>query len=118
MTTYVRLFAHEGVVAMPLANQQAQLATNGAFVLKEPQMASEAITVTGTAQSSTTALSPTGCAILRVEVQKGKVVHYEVTRPNVSAVTAVSTSPTIEGKETLHWGPGFSISLIEAGSEA
>lgn len=103
---------------MPLANPNAQLAVNGSFVFKEPQMASASLTVTGSAQSTTTALSPAGCSVLRVEVQKGKVVHYEITRPNVSTVNATTTSPTIEGKDNLHWGPGMTISFIEAGSEA
>ena len=118
MSTAVRCFSYSGVVAMPLANPNAQLATNGAYMLKEPQLASEALTVTGAAQSTTSALSPAGSEILRVEVQKGKVVHYEITRPNVSAVDATTSSPTIEGKDNLHWGPGFKISFIEAGSEA
>jgi hypothetical protein len=118
MTTAVRLFAYEGVVAMPLANPNAQLATNGAFVLKEPYMATAAITASGSPQSTDVSLSPAGCAILRIEVQKGKVIHYEITRQNVSPVTATTNSPTLEGKDNLHWGPGMTISIIEAGSEA
>ena len=56
--------------------------------------------------------------MLRVEVQKGKVVHYRITTQSGTVIAATTNDATIEGKDNLDWGQGYTISFIEAGAEA
>ena len=113
----VRMFSYAGVVPIKLA-ANTQESRNSAFVLKEPHLAAQSFTPSGSPQSSTTDLSPQGSGLLRVEVSKGVVIHYEVSLPHQTPAIATATSPTIEGKENLDWGPSYVISILLAGSEA
>ncbi|MBS0243049.1 MAG: hypothetical protein JSS20_12795 [Proteobacteria bacterium] len=118
MSCAVRLFSYSGLLAAPWANNN-QLATNAEYFVKEPYLAKTAITAdTGAAVATDATLSPAGTAMLKVEVQRGRVVHYEVTPANGTPVTATTSSPTIDGKEFINFGPGYLISILEAGSEA
>ena len=117
MTAAVRCFAYSGIRAVTWASNN-QLATNGVFVFAEPPLACQAITASGSAQSTTTALSPAGVSVLRVEVQKGSVVHYRVSNANGTPTAATTNDATLEGKDSIDWGPGYTISFILAGNEA
>jgi hypothetical protein len=116
MTASVRLFSYAGVSAITWATNN-QLATNAAYVFQEPYLGSAAITASGTAQT-VSSVAPANSRVLRIEVQKGSVIHYEISRPGVSATVATTNSPTIEGKENCDWGPNYQISILLAGGEA
>lgn len=86
------------------------------WLLKQPYLAKEAITLTNA--SATSSASPLSAdnnvKLLRVEVQQGKRVQYEVNPPGLDARTATSSSPILYGEEMISFGPGWLISLIEA----
>lgn len=118
MACAVRLFTYGGVNAMPWANNN-QLSTNGEYVLKEPYIAAQTLTADVTAVSSSGSLSSDpGCRILRMEVQKGNVIHYEINNAAGTQRTATTDSPTLEGKDFFEFGKGYSVSVLIAGSEA
>ena len=81
MTAVVRLFAHAGMVALPIASYSGQQSFHANFALKQPYLARESIAaVTGSAQTTGSPLSESEhVKLLRVEIQTGKRVHYEVT---------------------------------------
>jgi hypothetical protein len=115
MTATVRLFSHSGLQALPIESHSGQNSENGVFVLKQPYLAAESISATtGSAQSSAAALSASnGTKILQVDVQQGKIVHFEVTPNGSSARTATTSSPRLKGVSQLAFGPGWTISLLE-----
>lgn len=114
----VRLFSYAGVIAMPWAANN-QLATNASYVFKEPYLANQTINTSGSPVSSSGALSADkGTKLLRIEVQRGFIVHYRVNTPNQTPVNATTDDPTIDGHDNIDWGPGYTISLVDAGAEA
>src|SRR5262245_29242656 len=114
----VRLTAYSGIIAVPWAANN-QLATNAAYVFKEPYLATVTINTTGSPQSSSPALSADkGTRVLRVEVQRGSVMQYRVNLPNLTAVPVTQDDPTLDGKDNIDFGPGYTISIMDAGSEA
>lgn len=114
MTATVRLFAHSGMVPLTIEGQ-TQNSENAVFVLRHPYLAKESISATtGSAQTSSAALSANaGCKILRVDVQQGKIIHFEVTPSGHDARTATTGSPRLKGVDQLQWGPGWTISILE-----
>ena len=118
MACSVRCFTYGGVNPLPWANN-VQLATNAEYVLKEPYLAAETLTADVAAVSSASPLSASdGVRLLRVEVQKGNVIHYEINNAAGTQRTATVNSPTLEGKDFFEFGKGYSISVLIAGSEA
>lgn len=118
MTAAVRMFAYAGVTPLNRVSDQ-QAVNNTEFVYREPYLANQTITInTGGSQTSSVNLSPQGSRVLRIEVQKGHVVHYEVTLQGNAPKVATTDSPTLEGHDHVDWGVGYTISLLEAGSEA
>lgn len=117
MSATVRMFAHAGLTQAFVANFSEQKADQSLHLLKQPYLARLSVTVdTGTPQASTSALSPSGCRLLHIQVQPGKRVHIEVNPPGRSggAATADTSSPVIEGDEQIEWGSGWLVSLLEA----
>ena len=115
MTASVRLFSHSGVVSRNIAGDSGQLSTNASFVLRYPYLAGEVISATSaSATSSASATAPAGTKLLDVRVQTGKVVHFEITPNGHTARTATTSSPVLEGNEVFEFGPGWTISLLEA----
>lgn len=109
----VRCFSYSGIVAVPWANNN-QLATNAEYVLKEPYLGNQTFSVSGSAVSSSAGLAPTNTKFLRVEVDPGVRVHYEVTTQNATLRTATTDSPTLEGTDNVDFGPGYFISFVLA----
>lgn len=116
MSAVVILTTWSGMVPAAVANYAGQKVENAAWLLKQPYIAKDAITVTDAeATDSAEALSSDAAVkLLRVEVQTGKRVRYEVNPPGLTPRTATATSPVLYGEEMVSFGPGWSISLIEA----
>lgn len=115
MTATVRCFAHAGISHAFVANYSGQQSFHALTLYKEPYLARESLTVdTSTAVSSQPALGAANSRILRVQVQPGKRVHYEVTPAGHAARTADTSSPILEGNDQVEWGSGWSISVLEA----
>ncbi len=119
MTTTVRLHTYSGMQSLPVASYGGQLSTNGMFLLKEPYLHGEVLTAdTGAAVSSTPAtLAPStdqNVKVLRVQVQPGKRIHYEVTPGGQDARVATISSPIMLDGSVITFGPGWALSVLEA----
>ena len=115
MTTAVRIFSHAGVVSVPVANQQLQGSDQTLVMLKQPYLGADALSCeTGSADASEVSAAPRSTALLLVEVENGKTVHYEVTPTNSDLRTATNASPTLTGHRTISFGEGWRISVLEA----
>lgn len=114
MSIAVNIFCHGELAVAPVGASSSRFSTDSLF-LAPPYLAKEQLTVTtGAAVASSPSTAPTGCAIVRVEVPAGKIVAYELNRANETpARVADSTSPTIEGRATLIFGPGWTVSLLD-----
>ena len=112
MTTAVKIFAHRGVVQAPVTTL-ARDSRDSVYMLEQPYLAAEALTAGGAAVSSSAATAPAQTGLMRVEVEDGKSIRYEMNPPGRSA-SASANSPALSGKDQLHCGAGWTISVIEA----
>lgn len=102
------------MISLNIASFSGARADNAVWVLKQPYLANETITATSTAQSSSAGLtSDASMTLLRIEIEEGKRVRYEVTPKGFDTRTADQDSPLLYGEETIHFGPGWTISLVE-----
>jgi hypothetical protein len=117
MTATVRLFAHDGINTLPVASDAGQFRGNSMFVLRQPYLAREKIEAdSGSATSSAAALSESQYTkVLRMEIEPGKRVAYEVSPPGRTGapVAADSSSPVATGDVELEFGPRYVISLLD-----
>ena len=116
MTATVIMTVWEGMIPAAVASYGGQKTENAVWLLKQPYLAKQALTVDDSVAVSSSALlsESQNVKILRIEVQTGKRVRYEVTPPGHEPRTATNSSPIIYGEETIQFGPGWLISLIEA----
>lgn len=115
MSAAVRCYAYSGVKVIPVASGSGQYVAHSAFFWKEPYLARETLTAsTGAAVGTSAALAESnGASCLRVQVESNKRVHIEINPPSRS-VQATTDSPIISGEQTVDFGPGWSISVLEA----
>lgn len=123
MSTTVRAYAHSGVQAMPVASYGGQLATNGQFSLRQPYLHKEVVSCSTGASTETVAatLAPStdqNVKLIFVQVQPGKRVHYEVTPGGQDLRQATTDSPILLNDTILVFGPGWILSVLEAGDTA
>lgn len=111
----VRIFTHHGLTAAELASGGKRPVTDAVFLFKEPYLAGETLTpTTGAAASSSADTAPRGTAILRIQIDGGKRVHYEVTPSNGQALReATVNSPIISGDDMVDFAEGYRISMLE-----
>lgn len=115
MAYNVRCFTYRGMRQIPSLLDK-QFTSDSVFVLDEPYIASQVISVSAVAASSSP-VSNDGSTILRIEVPDGQQVRYEINPngPSASNARVASTnSPRLSGYDNFAWGSGFSISLIDA----
>lgn len=92
-----------------------QFTGDAVYVLDEPYLTGETISVSAVAASSTPVTD--GSTILRIEVPDGQQIRYEVnpSGPTASnARVATANSPRLSGYDNFAWGNGYSISMIDA----
>lgn len=104
----VKVIAYSGTVAAPISNR---IADENLHMLKQPCLSSEAIQVGSSAVSTKPA--PAGTALIEVQVQGGKTICAEV-NPQGKESVATQDSPWIKDGSVLHFGPGWTLSLVEA----
>lgn len=117
MSAVVRLYTYSSVLTAPVAPSSGRFSSDSVGLLKNRYLGRAMITAdTIAAQSTTSDLSPDGTFLLQILVQPGKIVHYEVFPQGYSGsiTEATTASPYVSGKELLHYGPGWTISLLEA----
>lgn len=115
MTFAVRIFAYPGIVAA-IQPQIVQQSADSVFMLRDPYLAGQKLTSNGATQVSSAAL-PTGTKLLRVEVDDGNTIRYEMQMGANSGanVRAASTnSPTLSGREILFASDNAVFSFVDA----
>lgn len=116
MSAIVRIFSHAELVNARVSTTGggAQMAYS-VLLLSQPYLGGEVLTATtGSAVSSDAATAPAKTSILHIEVQAGSTVHYEVTPQSQTARTATTSSPTVSGHNNIAFGPGWTLSVLEA----
>ena len=114
MSAVVRIFTHAGITAAKVDAGGGRFSTDSVYFLKQPYLGSQTITATtAAAQSSDPATAGRGTTLVHIEVQPSKMIHYEINPPNRSA-NATTDSPTSSGKTSFEFGPGWTVSVLEA----
>jgi hypothetical protein len=116
MTAAVRIFAHSGVVSVPIANRNLAASDEAFVVLTQPYLARESLTAGTEPVTSDAAAAPKGTSCLVVEVETGKTISFEVTPANADLRSADMDSPRLTGRNVIHFGPGYRLSVLEIAS--
>lgn len=115
MTFAVRIFAYPGIVAA-IQPQIVQQSGDSVFMLRDPYISGQKLTSNGATPVSSVPL-PTGTKLLRVEVDDGNTIRYEMQMGANSGanVRAASTnSPTLSGREIIFASDGAVFSFVDA----
>lgn len=97
-----------------------QFSSDSVFQLQQPYLWNQTISVDGSDVSSTVAVPAGGVPdttdMLFIEVPDGQAIRYEVNPPGRpgGSVTAGNNSPRLSGFNTLKFGAGWLISMIDA----
>lgn len=115
MSAKVRCFVYSGMLGLPVASAGGGRAENAQWTLKQPYLGSETIEPdTVTAAATTSALTASaGVAMIRIEVENGKRVRFELTPRGQTTRVATQNSPVLYGEEHFEFGPGWVVSAIE-----
>lgn len=121
MSFSVRIFAYKGMRQIQQVLVK-QFNSDSVFVLEEPYLWSQILVVNGATPVSSTPVSGAadgGSQIIRIEVPDGQQIRYEINPSGPSASNARvagNLSPRLSGFDNFQWGPGYSISLVDAAS--
>lgn len=123
MSVNVRFYSCEGVKALPVSSYAGQLSVNGTFAVKHPYLYGEVLSAnTGAAVSTTAATSAPNTnehiKVALVQIAPGSRVHFEVTPFGLTPRVATTNSPILQGDNVLPWGPGWTLSVLEAAVDA
>jgi hypothetical protein len=112
MAFRVRLFGYRGIVQAPKVLPR-QLATDSVGMLVEPyEWAQNLLTTGAVAVSSVAQPIPDQTKLIRIEVDDGNTIRYEINPPG--RTTAASTnSPRLSGIDHFPFEPGWTVSIIE-----
>lgn len=113
MTFAVRLFPYSGVATAKLS-QVIQQGGDSVFVLRDPYMAlaNNKLTSNGATEVASNPM-PAGTTLLRVEVDDGNTIRYEM-RMGANTRTASTNSPTLSGREIIFASDGAVFAFVEA----
>lgn len=118
MTVSCRIFGHTGIeqIIMP---KPRQYNSDSVFTLVQPYVFKENLTAGAVAVSSAP-YADDRVRILRVEVQDGGAIRYEVNPPNREGgvLAAGVNSPILSGHDQFYWRTGWSLSVIDASTVA
>jgi hypothetical protein len=114
MSFNVRVFGYKGIRSFPRLSFQ-QRADDSVSVLEEPYEWRQLLLVNGTVPPAFTTVIPDLAQILRIEVPEGNMIRYELNSPGRFAI-ADNGSPKQVGDQNYPWGPGWSLSIVDAAS--
>lgn len=118
MATTVRVFTYSAIITAPVAASSGRFSSDSVGLLKHPYMGRDLIVATtGGAQATDPSMAPMGTSLIRIQVQPGgNAVHYELLPENNSgAITQATTdSPHLDGDGLFAFGPGWTVSILEA----
>lgn len=110
----VRIFSYPGLVAATLFSGANRPVTDAVFMYREPYLAGELLSPdTSTPATSSVNTAPAETSLLRVQVDGGKRVHYEITAKDQELRVATINSPIVSGDEMMRFAPEWRISLLE-----
>lgn len=113
MTTAVRVFSFSGIITAPRVGGES-LTYDAIQFLKWPYLGSDLLSCdVGSADTSLASAAPAATKLAYVQVENAKRVHYELIPPGQDR-TVTTSSPIMEGNNTLPFGPDWQISVVEA----
>lgn len=113
----VRIFTYAEIITAPVAASSGRFSSDSVGLLKQRYLGRDMVTVsTGGAVTTSANAAPTGTRLVQIQVDPGIVVHYEIFPEGYSgSVSAATTaSPFISGTTLFNFGPGWTISFLEA----
>ena len=111
MSFNVRIFAYPGIVAA-IQPQIVQQSADSVFMLRDPYIAGQKLASNGATEVASTPL-PAGTKLLRVEVDDGSTIRYEV-RMGANQRSASTNSPTLSGREIIFVSDGAVFAFVDA----
>ncbi|HYM32313.1 MAG TPA: hypothetical protein VEU47_13490 [Candidatus Cybelea sp.] len=111
MTFNVRIFAYPGIVAA-IQPQVVQQSADSVFMLRDPYLSGQKLVSNGAAEVASTPL-PTGTKMLRVEVDDGNTIRYEI-RMGANQRTASTNSPALSGRDIIFASDGAVFAFVDA----
>lgn len=111
MTFAVRCFFYPGIVAA-IQPQIVQQSTDSVFMLRDPYISGQKLTSNGATEVAATA-APAGTKLIRVEVDDGNTIRYEI-RMGGNVRVASTNSPTLSGREILFASDGAVFAFCDA----
>lgn len=110
----VRIYAYSGLIDAPLLSGGRRPVSDAVFLYKEPYLAGEVLEpTTGSPATSSANTAPAETTILRLQVDGGKRVHYEVTPQGFDLRLATTNSPITSDDDIIRFSEGWRISLLE-----
>lgn len=119
MAFNVRIFGHQGIVAMKVVNDAGQQHSDSVYQLSQPYVWTQELSVSGSAVSSTAVTVPVSgfsndpTAVLRIEVPDGQAIRYEINPPGRTTVAGAG-SPKMSGADQFQFGSAWVVSIIDA----
>lgn len=112
MAFNVRCFAYTGIAPV-LQPQVVQKSDDSVFVLRDPYLQGAKLVSNGLTPVPSFAM-PKGTRVLRVEVDDGNTIRYEVlSGANVAGVPSAN-SPALSGRDLVWMADGAIFSFIDA----
>lgn len=118
MAFNARIFAYRGMRQIQQVLVK-QFNSDSVFVLEEPYIWSQVLVVNGATPVSSIPVANDGSTIIRIEIPDREQVRYEINPSGPSASNARlagNLSPRLSGFDNFQWGPGYSLSLVDAAS--
>jgi hypothetical protein len=111
MAFNVRLFAYSGIIAVkqPLI---VQASADSVFVLKDPYLSGQLLVSNGLTPVPSLPM-PAGTQIVRVEVDPGQNIRYEIQMAG-NARAPAAASPLLNGRDVVFASLGAIFSFIDA----
>lgn len=111
MAFNVRIFGYRGTRLVP-KHLPRQFSSDSLQVLDEPYVWKQLLVADVAAVESAAEVTDEATIIV-VEIPDDQAIRYEINYPGRAAIAA-NGSPRLAGTQQLHWGAGFTISIIDA----
>lgn len=119
MAFNARIYGYRGIVQVQ-QRMVKQFNSDSVFLLDDPYEWAQKLTTNGAMPvASVVQAAPDQATILYIQVADGQQIRYEV-NPNgplaSNARVAGDLSPRISGFSQIPWGPGYTLSIVDAAS--
>lgn len=111
MSFNVRIFAYSGIVPA-VQPRVTQMSTDSVFMLIEPYTQGQKQASNGATEVAFSPV-PAGTKLIRVEVDDGNTIRYEV-RMGANTRTAGTNSPTLSGRDIIPVSDGAVFAFVDS----